>query len=392
MSTIITPQRGFLIHSLPEESLPEDHVIGSYYIKASGVSVLKAAEEVAMECSTGTWTNVKYQTPEVDAKYGGKILNIIDLGGGKAIVRIAFPAVNYDPTYGSVEGILTGIAGNVFDMAVLDAVRLVDIEFPRSFAEAFPGPQHGAEGCRQRVGLSGSRRPMVGAIIKPNLGLDAKQLANMCHELTLGGLDLIKDDEDLIDPPYCRLHDRVVAVYEAVDRAKSQTGKETLYAVNVTARPDRVVELGEKAVEAGSRCLMVDMAWIGPSSIRALAEDASTRKVPLHVHWAGHGAYTRSEEFGLSELVVSKISRLCGADQFHQGTVGGKFVEHISDKKRNVAALMGKWLHLNPTMPNASAAIHPGNIELNVAVMGWNIQLTAGGGIHGHPSGLTAGA
>ena len=165
-----------------------------------------------------------------------------------------------------------------------------------------------------------------------------------------------------------------------------------MYAVNVTARPDKILELADVAMESGAKCLMIDVAWTMFSSIRALAEDLTTKKVPLHVHRAGHGAYTRSLDFGLSEAVVSKLCRLCGADQLHVGTVAGKFVEHIPEKQRCVDVMTKTWYDLKPTMANASAAIHPGNVEVNVAVLGKNISLTAGGGVHGHPDGITAGA
>jgi len=378
-------------HMMPEEA-SEGYIVGTYYLKPAGVRARRAAEEIAIECSTGTWTRVKYETLQLREKYGAKVLSVMETENGEAFSRIAYPVLNYDPYYGSVEGVITGIAGNVFDMAILDGVKLIDIELPKSFVKDFPGPQHGPEGFRKAAGIPGSKRPIIGSIIKPNLGLDPKTLAQLCYELALGGIDLIKDDEDLINPPYCGLADRTNAVYEALDKAKQETGKTTLYAVNVTGRPDKILEMAEKAMEAGTKCLMIDVAWAMYSSIRALAEDPTTSKVPLHVHRAGHGAYTRSPQFGLSELVVSKLSRLCGADQLHMGTVAGKFVENIHEKQKCVDVLTKKWYNIKPAMPNASAAMHPGNVEVNVAIMGQNISLVAGGGIHGHPDGVTAGA
>lgn len=377
---------------VPEEADPDKYIIATYHLKTSRIPVRRAAEEVAIECSTGTWTKVKYETPVLREKYGAKVLSVMSTENGEAFARIAYPVANYDPHYGSVEGVITGIAGNVFDSRVLDSLKLIDIELPKSFIKDFPGPQHGPDGSREAAGIPGSKRPMIGTIIKPNLGLDPKSLSKLCYEVALGGLDLIKDDEDLINPSYCRLEDRTTQVYEALDRAKEETGKTPLYAVNVTARPDKILELADVAIKSGAKCLMLDMGWTMWSSIRALAEDVSTSKVPLHIHRAGHGAYTRSKKFGLSEVVVSKLCRLCGADQLHMGTVAGKFVDHISEKRECVKVLTKRWYDIKPTMPNASAAMHPGNVEVNVAVMGKNISILAGGGIHGHPDGTTAGA
>jgi len=378
-------------HSLPEEAYIDDYIIGTYYFEPLGVTARHAAEEIAIECSTGTWTKVKYETPELREKYGAKVISILDSQEKGAFARIAYPAKNYDPYYGSVENIITGIAGNVFDGITLNSIRLIDIELPRSFVKEFPGPNHGPEGFRKAAGIEGSTRPMIGSIIKPNLGLDPKTLAKLCYELALGGLDLIKDDEDLLNPSYCKIEDRTTAVMESLDKAREETGKTVLYAVNVTGRPDKVLDLANLAIDAGANCLMLDVAWTMYSSIRALAENSPTNKVPLHIHRAGHGAYTRSDRFGISESVISKLCRLCGADQLHVGTVAGKFIEHIPEKKKCVDVMMSKWYDLKQTMPNASAAMHPGNVEVNVAVIGQNSSLTAGGGIHGHPDGVTAG-
>lgn len=367
-------------------------LVATYYFETTGIPIRRAANEIAVECSTGTWTKVKYETPALRKKYGAKVLKIKKVGDRKAIAEIAYPIVNYDPYFGSVEGIITGIAGNVYDSIALSGIKLIDMEFPESFIRNFPGPQHGPKGIRKALGIPRSKRPIVGSIIKPNLGLDVKTLAQLSYELALGGLDMIKDDEDMINPSYCKLVDRVPAVYEAIDKAKESTGKTVLYAVNVTARPDKVLELADIAINAGARCLMLDVAWTMFSSIRALAEDPSTSKVPLHIHRAGHGAYTRSSRFGLSEVIISKLCRLCGADQLHMGSVAGKFIEHISEKRKCADALTKKWYHLKPTMPNMSAAMHPGNVDVNVDVIGLDISIFAGGGIHGHPDGVTAGA
>ena len=61
----------------------------------------------------------------------------------RARVEIAFPVQNFGP---SLAALLTTIAGNLFELRELAAVRLVDFEVPEAFGERYAGPQFGVEG------------------------------------------------------------------------------------------------------------------------------------------------------------------------------------------------------------------------------------------------------
>lgn len=47
---------------------------------------------------------------------------------------------------------------------------------------------------------------------------------------------------------------------------------------------------------------------------------------------------------------------------------------------------------MKPTFPVASVGLHPGILPQNVELIGTDVQLQLGGGIHGHPWGTRAGA
>ena len=55
----------------------------------------------------------------------------------------------------------------------MSGLRLLDIRMPPAFAAAYPGPRFGIAGTRR---LAGRRRagPLIGTIIKPSVGLDAR--------------------------------------------------------------------------------------------------------------------------------------------------------------------------------------------------------------------------
>jgi ribulose-bisphosphate carboxylase large chain len=46
---------------------------------------------------------------------------------------------------------------------------------------------------------------------------------------------------------------------------------------------------------------------------------------------------------------------------------------------------------MKPAFPVSSGGLHPGNVAHEIATLGTDIVLQAGGGIHGHPDGTAAG-
>lgn len=378
-----------MMYTTPESVDPDQHITALYYVEGSA-PLTKMAEECAIENSTGTWTLVGYETLEVRKRYGAKIFRIMG-SEGSGYVQLAIEASNYDPEIGGINCLLSDIAGNIFDMKILDNVKLLDLNFPKYWLEAYKGPKFGLAGTKKLAGIEKENRPVVGAITKPNVGLDAKTYAKLAYETALGGVDFIKDDEALVSPKYCPLEDRVSAVMEAIDRAKKQTGKETLYAVNITTRQDKLVELAERAIQAGANHLMVCGPYVGFGGMQALAEDPSV-KAPIHTHRVGHAAFTRNPKHGIDAALWSKLMRMCGADQLHIGSVEGKFYYDRLETQRTIAALRQPWLHIEPTMPVSSAGNRPGNIRVSIDTLGNDMMFLAGGGIHGHPDGSTAGA
>jgi ribulose-bisphosphate carboxylase large chain len=380
-----------IMYITPESVDLDHHIIALYYIEGSA-PLMKMAEELAIENSTGTWTLVGYETLEVRKKYGAKIFRLIG-SETSGYIQLAIEAENYDPEIGGINCLLSDIAGNVFDMKILNNVKLLDLHFPKYWIEAYKGPKYGLNGTKKLAGIDIDKenRPVIGAITKPNIGLDVKTYAKLAYETALGGIDFIKDDEALVNPKYCPLEERVSAVMEALDRAKQQTGKKTLYAVNITTRQDKLLELAEKVIQAGANHIMVCGPYVGFGGIQALAEDPSI-KVPIHVHRVGHAAFTRNPKHGIDAALWSKLMRMCGADQLHIGSVEGKFYYDKLETQRTLNALRQTWYHIKPTMPVSSAGNRPGNIHISIETLGVDMMFLAGGGIHGHPDGSTAGA
>ena len=372
----------------PEEVDPERNVIATYYVE-SELPVPTAGEQIAIEESIGTWTEVTTTRSWIREKLPAKVFKWE--GDNEGAVSVAYPNELFDVETGGVPNILSIIAGNLFGLSALKNVRLLDVDFPEEIIGAFPGPKFGIEALRKMAGTQDEERPHLGTIIKPKVGLNPKQTAEVAYEAAMGGVDFIKDDETLTDQKFCPLRERVAEVMVALDKVKEETGKNTFYAANITSNVGRMMGLAEAAIEHGANMLMVDVLTAGFSAVQMLADDPSI-KVPLHIHRTMHGAITRNPRHGIHMMVITKLVRMVGGDQLHTGTAAGKMEKTIAEVRRFNDFLRGAWHGLRTVFPVASGGIHPGLVPFNIDKLGEDLVINAGGGIHGHPNGTRAGA
>lgn len=368
-----------------EENIDFDRFVICDYRVTTEMPMEKAAEAIAAEQSTGTWTGISTLNDAVFEKYGA---HIIKIDGDN--VRIAYPVDDFSIDIGGVPQILSVIAGNLFGLESIGKLRLEDVFFPRCIRSQFKGPKFGIDGMRKI--LDRPDKPLVGTIVKPKIGLNPKDTANYVYEAGMGGLTNSKDDETLVNQPFCPIEDRTVAVAEALDRLESE-GHKMLHAINISTNGDKIVELAEKVQSWGARQLMVDVITCGFAAVQALAEDPSI-KVPIHVHRTMHGAMTRDPLHGVSMLPITKLVRMCGGDALHIGTLGvGKMSGNSKEGFRNLEACLDDiTVQYKTVMPVCSGGVYPGMIEPMVKASGFNVQIQAGGGVAGHPGGVRKGA
>ncbi len=349
----------------------------TYHVEAEKALDI-VAKEIAAEQSTGTWTDVPAER-EVHEKVGARVVS-----AGDSTVAIDFPEEIFEPT--NVPQILSVVAGNLFGLGGLKALRLEDVDFD-PLAKYYKGPVFGIEEVRKYLGVYD--RPLVGTIIKPKVGLNPKRTAEVAEQAALGGLDLIKDDETLTDQAFCPLAERLPAVMEKLDKAKSAVGKPCLYAVNVTTGADKIVERAEEARKLGANMIMVDILTSGFSAVQALNE--ANINLPIHIHRTMHGALTRGA-YGISMPVIAKLTRMVGGTNLHIGTYSGKMERNVCDIDRSRDILRKPWAGFKPMFPAVSGGIYPQLLKANLDCYGIDCILQAGGGIHGHPEGTAAGA
>lgn len=362
-------------------------VAALYYFKTDEKTTPEyAAQAIADEETTGTWTDISTRTDYV-RRLDGHVEELDKYQEGY-LAKIRYPAEIFES--GNIPQYLSVVAGNLFGLGRLRSVRLLDVEFPESLC-GFSGPRFGMEGVRKLIGTDKSRRPHVGTIIKPKVGLTPKDTAHVAYEAAMGGVDFIKDDETLTNQVFCPMKDRVEEVMAGLDDAMSETGRRILYAVNISDRADRIAERAEEALECGANTLMIDVITCGFSAVEALAELKSAN-VPLHIHRTMHAAMTRNPEHGIAMRPIAKIVRMAGGDQLHTGTVSGKMGHDPSEIIGDNKVLTGQMHSFKSVFPVSSGGLHPGKVHTELSTLGTDIVLQAGGGIHGHPGGTRSGA
>jgi ribulose 1,5-bisphosphate carboxylase large subunit-like protein len=366
----------------------EEVVVATYYMETP-LNLEKTARATAGEQSTGTWTKTCFETESVIASHGAMVVGIDttefeDIN--KGLVKIAFPIKNFGPV---VPMLLTTVAGNLFEMADISNIKLLDLEFPSSFLNEFRGPKFGITGTRKALGVFD--RPLIGCIVMPCVGLDPKTFAKACYEVAVGGVDFIKDDELIANPSYSPIDERTSQVMGALDRAEDETGEKTLFAVNVTDELTKIMDNAEQALSNGANCLMINSIAAGFSALRMLSDDPSI-KVPIHCHRDMFASFSRSPVHGISSLVVSKLTRLCGGDQIHAGAIDGKLFEPNEDVIKSANVMRKKWGKIEPSLPVSSGGQNPCTVHRNLELLGKEALILAGGGIFGHREGATAGA
>ena len=367
------------------EEIDKDAYVVCKYRVTTDLPMEKAAEAIAAEQSTGTWTGISTLNDEVFTKYAAKVTAI-----DGDMVTIAFPEEDFSIRVGAVPQILSVISGNLYGLSALKGVRLEDVEFPKGILKQYQGPKFGDAGLREI--LHRPEKPLVGTIVKPKIGLSPKDTAKYIYEAGSGGLTNGKDDETLVDQAFCPIEDRTKAVAEALDKLKEE-GHHMVHAINISTNGQDVRELAEDVQKWGASQLMIDVLTCGYGAIQAVAEDPKI-KVPIHVHRTMHAAMTKDPTNGISMRVIAKLVRMCGGDALHIGTLGvGKMEGAITEGKQNQLACQSDDVPYKKVMPVCSGGMFPGIVPAVIKAAGTNnLQIQAGGGVAGHPEGVRAGA
>jgi ribulose-bisphosphate carboxylase large chain len=376
-----------------------------------GVDPEEAAAAIAGESSTATWTVVWTDRLTACELYRAKAYRVDPVpntGEGtktdaQYFAYIAYDLVLFEP--GSIANLTASIIGNVFGFKAVKALRLEDMRMPVAYLKTYQGPATGIVVERERLDKFG--RPLLGATTKPKLGLSGRNYGRVVYEALKGGLDFVKDDENINSQPFMHWRDRFLYCMEAVNRASAATGEVKGHYLNVTAGTmDEMIERADFAKDLGSVIVMIDLV-VGYTAIQTMAKWARKNDVILHLHRAGNSTYSRQKNHGMNFRVIGRWMRMAGVDHIHAGTVVGKLegdplmIKGFYDTLRETHTPMRlenglffdqDWASLNKVMPVASGGIHAGQMHQLIHYLGEDVVLQFGGGTIGHPQGIQQGA
>jgi ribulose-bisphosphate carboxylase large chain len=376
----------------------------------------KAAEVMAGEQSTGTFIRIPGETDELREKHAARIESIEELEAAdgpslpgskvpagangptkfrRGRVVLSFPIENMGP---SLPNLVATVMGNLFELREFSGLRLLDLDLPPAFADAYPGPQFGVPGTRRLAGFEG--RPIIGTIIKPSVGLAPRDTAALVKTLAEAGLDFIKDDELMANGPHSPFEERVAAVMRVINDHADRTGKKVMFAFNITDEIDQMVRHHDAVLAAGGTCVMLSLNSVGLPGVAYVRRHS---QLPIHAHRNGWGMLTRAPALGMEFVAYQKLWRLAGVDQIHCNGLRNKFWEPDESVVRSARAcltpLFGdnrKTGELGPgtytVMPVLSSAQWAGQAPDTFERLGSvDLMYVCGGGIFAHPGGLAAG-
>ena len=400
----VTPYAEMGYYDANYEPKPTDILCAFRFVPQEGIEPIEAAAAVAGESSTATWTVVWTDRLTAHEHYQAKCYNVVPVpNSDQYIAYIAYDLDLFEE--GSIANLTSSIIGNVFGFKALKSLRLEDMRIPPHYTKTFQGPATGI--VMEREYLNKYGRPLLGATVKPKLGLSARNYGRVVYEALRGGLDFTKDDENINSQPFMRWRDRFLFCMEGVSRAEAETGEIKGHYMNVTAATmEDMYERANFAKDIGSVIIMIDLT-IGYTAIQSMAKWARANSLILHLHRAGHSTYTRQKTHGVSFRVISKWMRLAGVDHIHAGTVVGKlegdpnnvkgYYDTLRENKLDPNPMNGlyfeqDWASMPGTMPVASGGIHAGQMHQLLHLLGEDVVLQFGGGTIGHPDGIAEGA
>ena len=397
-----------------------ERIFATYRIETP-FAVEKAAAALAGEQSSGTFVEVPGETAELKQRFAARVEKITPretvgepaLPGARsasgkfqrAEVVVSWSVENMGH---NLPTLVSTIQGNLYELTQFTGLKLMDVALPPSFAKQFRGPKFGVAGCRELTNVKG--RPLIGTIIKPSIGMSPQQTAALVKTLAEAGIDFVKDDELMANPPHSPFDQRVDAIMRVINDHAQRTGKKVMYAFNVSDELDAMQRHYEKVVSAGGTGVMISLNSVGLAGAKKICD---LGVLAIHGHRNGWGMLNRHPFLGIEFPAYQKLWRLAGVDQLHVNGIANKFWESDDSVVRSIEACLkplfrsGDSAERRKLIPETAALCRDAaTAVLPVVSSGqWGGQACetyrrtqtvdllymAGGGIMAHPDGPAAG-
>lgn len=374
--------------------------ITATYLIETPYAVDAAAAVLAGEQSSGTFVAVPGETEELKQRFAARVENIrlletvthpaipgAESASGKyhrAMVQVSWSIENFGY---NLPMLVSTLQGNLYEIKQFTGLKLMDIGLPASYGKQFAGPAFGVEGCRQLTQVF--KRPLIGTIIKPSIGLTPEDTAAMVNTLAGAGIDFVKDDELLGSAANSLFENRVEAVMRVINKHADQTGKKIMFAFNISGDIDDMEKRYDTVLKNGGTAAMISINSVGLAATKKMA---NRRELAIHGHRNGWGMLNRHPLLGIEFPAYQKIWRLAGVDQLHVNGIQNKFWESDDSVVKSIEACLTPLFDQPSPMPVVSSGQWGGQApETYRRTKTTDLLYMAGGGILAHPMGAAAG-
>jgi ribulose-bisphosphate carboxylase large chain len=378
--------------------MPADRIVATYRVETP-LPLEQAAGVLAGEQSSGTFVAVPGESEALKNRHGARVEKIVELervdapslpgtrGGGpfhRGELVVSWPAENVG---WNLPTLVSTLCGNLYELRQFSGLKLIDFDVPAVFAERYPGPHFGIEGTRRLTDVQG--RPLIGTIIKPSVGLTPAQTASLVKQLAEAGIDFIKDDELMANPPHSPLRERVDAVMSVLNEHAQRSGKKVMYPFNISDEMDEMLRHYQTVVRAGGTAVMMSINSVGLSGVKKICDQGA---VAVHGHRNGWGMLNRHPMLGVEFPAYQKLWRLAGVDQLHVNGIANKFWEPDDSVVRSIESCLTPFLkgpRILPVVSSGQTGLQAPETYRQTKTM--DLLYLAGGGIMAHPDGAAAG-
>jgi len=317
---------------------------------------------------------------EIRDQFLGRVLEATRIDEQRWRIRIAYPEALASARIGQLLQLLYG------NVSFYPRIRLVDLSLPASLATHFQGPAGGIEGIRNRLDVD--HRALLLTVLKPR-GSSPDHLARLAERFALGGGDILKDDQNLVETSQEAFVARVSACADALDRAREVSGRQCLYLPHVAGSGDELHGRLEWVAERGLPGVVM-CPWI--MGLETAASAAREHGLLWLAHPAGAGSHTQPGDHGIApELVFGRLPRLAGADLTIFPGAGGRIsLGAASEPIDNaiVDALTSPLHSIRPSLPCTGGGKTLAQLPEVVRMLGTDCAIVVGGDLLKQGEGL----
>jgi len=307
--------------------------------------------------------------------------------------QIAYPAEMFGEREGVSKLLAVLTCGGEHDF--VDQFWLHEFTLPPTVLVRFGGPQFGIDGIRGKLGKSTG--PIIGVTVRPLCDPKRYNDELIHYKAALrGGADYLTDDILFSDnQDEWEIETRARRLVHLCREMTEETGHPKSYVVNLAVDEGQLPAITTLLHEIGVAIVKVNAFFSGFGTLLSLR---TSSKMPLIATNIGVSLLTRPADTaekrlgtGVSEAVISKLSRLCGADGVHLGSIDtGSFVVQSYDPA--ILALASSLGSLKPSIAVLGDNVNVGNLWQNLRNFGRDVMIESSSGIMSYPSGPEKGA